>query len=82
MGSKKSAKWITSTVTKIVHQTKKTLPTLSFKDQTEKYVKPVLNTLVRYESGHESPSLSTIDEKGFSANFISIYSASQDPKNQ
>ena len=42
-------------LTRLFHQTKKTLPVLSYKDMSDESVNPVLNTLIGYEPAHESP---------------------------
>ena len=48
---------------RFIHQTKKALPLLRYNDLTDERVKPMLNTLLGYESNHESPTLSIKNEK-------------------
>ena len=67
-------------LTRLFHQTKKTLTILSHKDMTNEKVKPVLNTFAGYETYHESPPFSIEDAKDVTASLISVTAAIQDPK--
>ena len=67
-------------LTRLFHQTKKTLTILSYKDVTDESVKPVLNTSARYEPNDESPSFSINNAKDVKANLISVTAAIHDPK--
>ena len=67
-------------LTRLFHQTKKTLPTLSYKDMTDESVKPILNTFAGYEPNHESPPFSINNTKDVTTYLISVTAAIQDPK--
>ena len=66
-------------LTRFVHQTKKTLPMLSYKDMTDESVKPVLNRFAGYEHNHESPPFSINDAKEVTGNLMGVTIAIQDP---
>ena len=67
-------------LTRLFHQTKQTLPILSYKDMTDESVKSVLNMLAAYEPNHESRPFSINDAKDVTANLISVTAAISDPK--
>ena len=67
-------------LTRLFHQTKKTLPILSYKNMTDESVKHVLNTFAGYEPNHDVPPFSINDAKDLIANLISVIAAIQDLK--
>ena len=80
MATKSQPNEETQELIRLLHQTKKTLPILSFNDLTDESVKPELNTFARYESNYESPKFSINDAKNVAANLINDSTAAQNPK--
>ena len=70
----------TQELTRLFHQTKKTLPILSYNGLTEENIKPMLDTFAGYEPSHESPSFSINDEKDVTTNLINVSAAFQNTK--
>ena len=60
----------TQELIRLFHQSKKTLPMLSYNGLTDESVKPVLKTFIRYEPNHESSPFSIKDAKDVSANLM------------
>ena len=67
-------------LTRLFHQTKKTLPILSYTDMTDESVKPVLNTFVGNEPYHESPPFSINDANDVTASLTRVIATIQNPK--
>ena len=67
-------------LTRLFHQTKKTLPILSNKDMADESVKPVLHTFARSEPNHEIIPPSINDARDTTAKLISVTVTTQDPK--
>ena len=66
--------------TRLLHQTKKTLPILRYKNMTDESVKLVLSTFTGYERNHEGPPFSINYAKDFTASLIGVTFAIPDPK--
>ena len=70
----------TQELTRLIHQKKKTLPILCYKDMRDESVKPVLNTFTGYKPNHESPPFSINNARDVTVNLIRVTAAMQDPK--
>ena len=70
----------TQELIRLLHQTKKKLPILSYDDLADGSIKLVLDTLVAYEPNHESPPLSIIDAKDFTASLINFSTTIVSPR--
>ena len=67
-------------LTRLFHQTKKTLHILSYRDMSDESVKPVLNAIVGYEPNHESPLFSINNAKDVTASLRSVTATIQENK--
>ena len=67
-------------LTKRFHQTKKTVPVLSYKDITDENVKPVLNMLAVYEPSDEITPSSINNARDITTSLTCVSAAIQDPK--
>ena len=80
MTTKHQPNEVAQELTRFFRQSKKTLSILSYNNQADESVKPVLNTLAGYESNHESSPFSTNDVKDVTNNFINVFTAMQNLK--
>ena len=62
-------------MTRLFHQTKRTLLILSYKDLADESVKPLLISFARYEPNHETLTFSINDVIDFTAYLVDVSTA-------
>ena len=70
----------TQKITRLFHQTKKTLSLLTYNELSDESVEHVLKTFAEYEPNHDRPPFSINDEMDVTADQFNVYTAVQNPK--